>query len=105
MAAHTVEQRTKEIGVRKVLGASQTNILMILNKNFIRLWIFASLIAWPLAYLSAERWLQEFAYRTSLSVWIFAGATLLVLVVGILTVSYQSVKAARANPVESLHYE
>jgi putative ABC transport system permease protein len=105
MAAHTVEQRTKEIGVRKVLGASQTNILMILNKNFIRLWIFASLIAWPFAYLSAERWLQEFAYRTSLSVWIFAGATLLVLVVGILTVSYQSVKAARANPVESLHYE
>jgi putative ABC transport system permease protein len=105
MAAHAVEQRTKEIGVRKVLGASQTNILKILNKKFVRLWIFASLIAWPLAYLFAKRWLQEFAYRTSLSVWIFAGATLLVLVVGILTVSCQSFKAAWANPVESLRYE
>jgi putative ABC transport system permease protein len=105
MAAHSVEQRTKEISVRKVLGASQTHILLILNKDLVKLCIFASLIAWPLAYLFAKRWLQEFAYRTSLSVWIFTGATLLVLVVGILTVSYQSFKAAWANPVESLRYE
>ena len=105
MAAHSVDQRTKEIGIRKVLGASHTSLLLLLNKDFAKLWIFASLIAWPLAYLFAKRWLQEFAYRTSINIWIFAGATLLVLLVGILTVSYQSVKAAWTNPVESLRYE
>jgi putative ABC transport system permease protein len=105
MAAYSAEQRTKEIGIRKIVGASQISILLLLNKDFAKLWIYASLIAWPLAYLFVKRWLQEFAYRTSINIWIFTGATLLVLLVGILTVSYQSVKAAWTNPVESLRYE
>jgi putative ABC transport system permease protein len=105
MAAYSVEQRTKEIGIRKIIGASRTNLLLLLNKDFARLFVFSVLLAWPLAYLIVKRWLEEFAYRAPIRIWIFTGATLLVLLVGILTVSYQSIKASLTNPVKSLRYE
>jgi putative ABC transport system permease protein len=105
MAAYSVEQRTKEIGVRKVLGASLTNLLLLLNKDFIKLFIIANVIAWPFAFFFAKRWLQEFAYQTPINILIYIGATLFVLLIGFLTVSYQSFKAASTNPVDSLRYE
>jgi len=105
MATYAVEQRTKEIGIRKVMGATHSNLLVLLSKDFIKLFIFANMAAWPIAYLFARRWLQEFAYQAPLSILFFAGSALLVLFVGFLTTSYQLVKAAWTHPAESLRYE
>jgi putative ABC transport system permease protein len=105
LAAFTAEQRTKEIGVRKVLGASVTGIFILLSKEFTRWVLVANVIAWPLAYYAMSRWLQNFAYRTSIELWIFLLAAAVAFVVALLTVSYQAVRAALANPVESLRYE
>ena len=105
LAAFTAEQRTKEIGVRKVLGASTTGIIFLLSREFTRWVLVANVIAWPLAYFAMSRWLQNFAYRTSIGPWIFLLAAGMALLVALLTVSYQAVKAALANPVESLRYE
>jgi putative ABC transport system permease protein len=105
MVIYSAEQRTKEIGIRKVVGASHSSLLLLLIKDFARLFVIATLVAWPLAYLFAKRWLQEFAYRTSISILIFIGAAFLVFLVGFLTTSYQLVKAAWTNPVKSLRYE
>ena len=105
LASFSLEQKTKEIGIRKVLGASAFSITFLLSRQFMR-WIFiANLISWPIAYYSMNRWLQSFAYRTSLQVWIFALAAGLSLLAGLATVSYQAVKAAVTNPVDSLRYE
>ncbi|MGD8534950.1 MAG: ABC transporter permease [Candidatus Aminicenantes bacterium] len=101
----SVEKRVKEIGVRKVLGARTLDIVALLSKDFIRLVLLANLIALPLAYTMIRKWLQSFAYRVDLNVWIFIVSSLAVLVVSLLTVSYQTVKAATANPVDSLRYE
>ena len=105
LASFTSEQRTKEIGVRKVLGASVSNIVILLSKDFSKWVCIASLIAWPVAYYFMSRWLQSFAYRTSMGIWIFLLATALAFLVAMATVSFKSVKAALANPVESLRYE
>jgi putative ABC transport system permease protein len=105
LASFTIEQRTKEIGVRKVLGASLPDIVVLLSREFSR-WVFvASLIAWPAAYYAMNRWLQNFAYRTDIGIWMFLLATLLALFMAILTVSFKAIKAAIANPVDSLRYE
>jgi len=105
LASFTSEQRTKEIGVRKVLGASVSNIVILLSKDFSK-WVFvASLIAWPVAYYAMSRWLQSFAYRISVGIWIFLLATILALLVAMATVSFKAIKAALANPVEALRYE
>jgi len=101
----SVERRVKEIGVRKVLGARTLDIVALLSKDFIRLVILANLIALPLAYILINNWLQSFAYRIDLSAWIFVISGMAVLVISLLTVSYQTVKAATANPVDSLRYE
>lgn len=101
----SVEKRVKEIGVRKVLGARTLDIVALLSKDFIRLVLLANLIALPLAYTLINRWLQSFAYRVDLSVWIFIVSGLAVLVVSLFTVSYQTIKAATANPVDSLRDE
>ena len=101
----SVEKRVKEIGVRKVLGAGTMDIVALLSKDFIRLVLLANLIALPLAYFLINKWLQSFAYRVELSVWIFILSGLAVLVVALLTVSFQTVKAATANPVDSIRYE
>lgn len=105
LASYTAERRTKEIGVRKVLGASVPNIVMHLSREFTKWVLIANIIAWPVAYYAMSKWLQGFAYRTTIGPWIFALSALLALMIALLTVSYQSIKAALMNPVKSLKYE
>ena len=105
LAAFTAEQRTKEIGVRKVLGASVPGIIVLLSKEFTKLVVVAFVVAAPVAYLVIDRWLQGFAFRVDISWWIFLTAGLAALVIAWLTVSYQSIRAALTNPVEALRYE
>ncbi|MDA3944729.1 MAG: ABC transporter permease [Bacteroidetes bacterium] len=101
----SIVKRTKEVGVRKVNGASIAEILALLNKDFVKWVAIAFVIATPIAYYAMHKWLQNFAYKTELSWWIFALAGLLALGIALLTVSWQSWRAARRNPVEALRYE
>jgi putative ABC transport system permease protein len=105
MASFTVEQRTKEIGIRKVLGASITNILQLISKDFLVLLIISNVIAWPVAYYLMTKLLSNYAYRTSLSVWVFIVSGITAALVALLTVCMKIVRAAHANPVDSLRYE
>ncbi|SFC10352.1 ABC transporter permease [Spirosoma endophyticum] len=105
LAAFTAEQRTKEIGVRKVLGASVSSIITLLSTDFLKLVLLAIVIASPIAWWIMDKWLQDFAYKTELSWWIFALSGLLAVGIALLTVSFQSVKAALTNPVKSLRSE
>ncbi len=105
MAMMTMVQRTKEVGIRKVLGASVSNIVLLLSRDFIKLVLLASVLAFPVAYWVMHNWLQSFAYRIEISWWIFGLATLIALVIALITVSFQAVKAALANPVKSLKVE
>ncbi|MCF0059239.1 ABC transporter permease [Dyadobacter sp. CY356] len=105
LAIFSAEQRTKEIGIRKVLGASVMSIIGLLSKEFLLLVLFAILLATPLAWYGMNRWLQDFAYRVEIQWWIFAVSGFLALAVALLTVSYQSIKAALMNPVKSLRRE
>ncbi|PSR54996.1 cell division protein FtsX [Adhaeribacter arboris] len=105
LATFTAEQRTKEIGIRKVLGASVPNIVTLLSRDFLKLVLLANLIAWPLAGYVMHQWLREFAYRIDLGWWVFALAGVAAMVVALFTVSFQAVKAAVANPVNSLRSE
>ena len=105
LAAFMAEQRTKEIGVRKVLGASITGITTLLSKDFLKLVLIALLIAFPVAYWIAEQWLQEFTYRVDISWQIFAIAGFSAIAIALITVSFQAIKAAVANPVKSLRTE
>jgi len=105
LAAYMAEQRTKEIGIRKVLGASVLKIVTLLSKEFIILITIANIIAWPAAYYFMNKWLQNFMYRTGFGVEIFVFAGILALVIACITVAYQAVKAARGNPVDALKYE
>ena len=105
LAAFATQKRTKEIGVRKVLGASEAGIVALLSKDFIGLVAFALIIAFPIAGWLMNKWLQGFTYRISLTWWIYALAGLTALLVALITVSYQSIKAAITNPVKSLRTE
>ena len=105
LAAFSAEQRTKEIGIRKVLGASVFNIMGLLSKSFVILILVASLIAFPVAWWAMNKWLQDFPYRITISWWMFAISTVAALVIALITVSFQSIKAAIANPVKSLRTE
>ncbi|MBD2757024.1 ABC transporter permease [Spirosoma validum] len=105
LAAFTAEQRTKEIGVRKVLGASVASIVTLLSKDFLKLVVIAIMIASPLAWYAMNQWLEGFAYKIDLSWWMFVAAGLLAVGIALLTVSFQSVKAALVNPVKSLRSE
>jgi len=105
LASFTAERRTKEIGIRKVLGASISGIFMLLSRGLSKWVLLANIIAWPVAYYFMNKWLQNFAYRVGLSIWIFILSGLAAFCIALLTVSFQSIKAAAANPVDSLRYE
>lgn len=105
LATYMAEQRTKEVGVRKVLGASVGNIVTMLSKDFLQLVVIASVIAFPVAWWAMDRWLQDFAYRINIGWWVFLVAGLAALFIAILTVSFQAIRAALANPVKSLRTE
>ena len=105
LAMFSTMQRRKEIGVRKVLGASVSNILLLLSKDFVRLVLIASIIAFPLAWWVMHKWLQDFSYRINITWWIFLAAGSTALLVALFTVSFQAIKAAIANPVKSLRTE
>ena len=105
LAAYAAEQRTKEIGIRKVLGANITTIVGMLSMDFIKLVIISILIATPLALYAMNKWLQDFAYRVSIQWYILALAGAIAIFIAFITISFQAIKAALANPVKSLRSE
>jgi putative ABC transport system permease protein len=105
LASHNAVQRTKEIGIRKAVGASVRDIYLLLSREFLRLSVAAGIFAIPLAYFQMRRWLENYAFRIILDWWIFAAAWLLVVCVVIATISYQTLRAAVADPVEALRNE
>jgi putative ABC transport system permease protein len=105
LASFMAEKRTKEIGIRKILGSSLSGIVVLLNKQFTKWVLIANLVSWPIAYYAMSKWLQGFAYRVNLEIWTFALAAMIALAIAMMTVSYQSLKAGLANPADSLRYE
>src|SRR5690606_19686243 len=105
LAAFSAQRKTKEIGIRKVLGASVTNVVTLLSKDFIKLVLIAIVIATPISWYAMNRWLQGFAYRIELKWWMFVGAGLVAVVIAMVTVSGQSVRAALADPIDSVKSE
>lgn len=105
LVSFAINRRTKEIGIRKVLGASIPVIIILLVKEFTILVVVANVIAWPIAYYSMNKWLQNFAYRIGLSWWLFVVSALLALMIALLTIGFRAIKAALTNPVNSLRYE
>jgi putative ABC transport system permease protein len=105
LASYSAERRLKEVGIRKVLGASVQNIVSMLSKDFLKYVLIASIIALPIAWLSVHKWLQDYAYRIAISWWIFVAAVFIAIVIAFVTISFQAIKSAIANPVKSLRTE
>ena len=105
LATFTAAQRTKEISVRKVLGASSATIVKLLSVNFLQPIVLAFLLVFPVAWYAMNKWLQNYAYKISIEWWMFALANLVVICIAFVTVSYQSIRAALTNPVKSLRAE
>jgi len=105
LAMFSAHIRTKEIGIRKVLGATVTSITAMLSKEFVLLVLIATIISSPIAWYFMDQWLQDFAYRIQISWWVFAVSGLAAMVIALVTVSFQAIKAARANPIDSLRTE
>jgi putative ABC transport system permease protein len=105
LAAYTAERRRKEVGIRKVLGASTRGVVLLLSRDFIKLVVVSLFIASPVAWYFMNKWLQDFAYRISISWWVFVIAAIVAIGIAFITVSFQAIKAALANPVKSLRTE
>jgi putative ABC transport system permease protein len=105
LVAYTTQQRTREISIRKVLGASSTNIVNMLSKDFLKLVLLASLIGLPVAWWGMHKWLEDFAYRISINWWVFLLAAVVAVLIALITISFQSLKAAMSNPVKNLRSE
>jgi putative ABC transport system permease protein len=105
LASYSAEKRIKEIGIRKVMGASVQSIISLLSKHFIRLVIVSNLLAWPLAWFAIHRWLEDYAYRIPMSWWVFVIAGVLAMAIALITVSILAFRAAVTNPVNSLRTE
>jgi putative ABC transport system permease protein len=105
LVSHAVVRRTKEIGVRKVLGANAPGIVGLVTKEFLKLVLLANIIAFPIAYFLMKKWLDDFAYKVGIDPYLFVLAGIAALVVAFLTISVQAIRAAHTNPVESLRYE
>jgi len=105
LASFSTEKRTKEIGIRKILGASVKDVVLLLSKHFIGLVLIANLIAWPLAWWALHRWIQGYAYRVAISWWVFVLAGIAALLIALVTVSFRAVNAALSNPVKTMRYE
>ncbi|HMH23124.1 MAG TPA: ABC transporter permease [Puia sp.] len=105
LASFSAEKRTKEIGIRKILGASVKDVVFLLSKHFIGLVLIANLIAWPLAWLALHRWMQGYAYRVAISWWVFVLAGIAALLIALVTVSFRAINAALSNPVKTMRYE
>ncbi len=105
LASFTTEQKTKEIGIRKVLGASVSTIIQLINKEFLKLVVLSNLVAWPIAWYFMKNWLNNFVYRIDLSIWPFIVSGIIAIIIAIISVSYQALKASNTNPVVALRYE
>jgi putative ABC transport system permease protein len=105
IVTYTVNNRTKEIGIRKLLGASRGSIVLLLASQFIKLVIISFALALPIASTLSNKWLDDFAYKTEVSWWIYTTTGFILLLVTILTLGYQSLKAASTNPIDNLKYE
>jgi len=105
LATYSAEQRIKEIGVRKILGATVFNLTSLLSKDFLKLVFIANGIAFPIAWWATNKWLQEYAYHINVQWWVFAVAGIVALLIALITISFQAIKAAIANPVKSLRTE
>lgn len=105
LASFAAEQRTKEIGIRKVLGATIPGIVNLFSKEFTKLVLISNIIAWPIAYYAMKKWLEDFAYKADISIWIFILSGLIAVLIALITVSFQAIKAGYSNPVKSLRYE
>ena len=105
LSSYTTKQRTKEVGIRRVVGASITNITLHLTKDFLKLVLLANILAWPAAFIIMNSWLKNFAYRIDTAWWMFIASGILTLIVAILTIGHQAFKLAVSNPVEALRYE
>ncbi|MDH4271609.1 MAG: hypothetical protein OEW18_06500, partial [Candidatus Aminicenantes bacterium] len=105
LASFTIERRTKEVGIRKVLGATLPGVFFLLTKEFLKWALLVNLISWPIAFFFMNKWLQTFAYRIHLGVGTFVFSSVIAVAIALLTISFQTVKAGTANPVDSLRYE
>lgn len=105
LALFTTQQRTKEVGIRKILGSSEKEVVLLLTRDFLVLVLMANIIAWPVAWYAMTRWLENFAFHTEIEWWMFALSGLLALIMAVLTISFQAARTAMANPVEALKYE
>jgi putative ABC transport system permease protein len=105
LASYATERRIKEIGVRKVMGSSVGEIILLLSKDFTRLVIIANIVAWPITWFTMNKWLQNFAYRTEIGLGVFIISGFIALIIALFTVSFRTIKAANANPVDALIYE